>query len=133
MKKNIDKEKELRVSTGATKKVYLVDAADKKLGRVASQIATYLTGKNTTGYVRNMYPNISVQVTNASKMAIDEKKSGSKTYKFFSGYPGGLREETLENLANRQGYAEILRKAVYGMVPSNRLRSRIMKNLTITE
>jgi large subunit ribosomal protein L13 len=133
MKKNIDKEKELRVTTGAEKKVYFVDAADKKLGRVASQIASYLTGKNTTGYVRNMYPNISVNVTNASKMDISEKKAGEKRYKFFSGYPGGLREETMARLSERLGFAEVLRKAVYGMVPSNRLRSRIMKNLTITE
>ena len=133
MKKNIDKEKELRVTTGAEKKVYSIDAADKKLGRVATQIASCLTGKNTTAFVRNMYPNVTVQVVNASKMDINDKKADEKKYKFFSGYPGGLREETMTRLSERLGFAEVLRKAVYGMVPSNRLRNRIMKNLIITE
>ena len=115
------------------KKIYNIDAAGKKIGRIATEVASYLTGKNTTSYMRNEYPEVTVNVENASKMSIDEKKLIAKEYKSYSGYSSGLKEESLEKLAARKGFAEILRKAVYGMVPSNRLRAKIMKNLNITE
>ncbi|MEI6420108.1 MAG: 50S ribosomal protein L13 [bacterium] len=115
------------------KKIYNIDAAGKKIGRIATEIASCLTGKNTTSYMRNEFPDVEVNVSNASQMSIDEKKSVNKEYKSYSGYSSGLKEESLEKLASRKGFGEILRKAVYGMVPSNRLRAKIMKNLNITE
>ena len=115
------------------KKIYTIDASGKKIGRIATEAANYLTGKNLTSYVRNEFPKTEVNISNASKMSIDEKKTTQKEYKTYSGYSSGLKQESLAKLASRKGFGELLRKAVYGMVPSNRLRASIMKNLNITE
>lgn len=110
-----------------------IDAAGKRLGRLASDIAVLLNGKNDPGYMPNRAPDISVEVVNASAMQITEKKKSEKRYVRYTGYPGGLRKQTLADLAEKKGYAEVLRKAVYGMIPSNRLRKVKMKLLSITE
>jgi len=115
------------------KKTYTIDAAGKRLGRIATQATIYLTGKNNTDYARNTYPDVEVKIVNASKIAVAEKKKVQKNYKTFSGWPSGLKNESLERLAARKGFAAVLENAIYGMVPSNRLRAQIMKNLTITE
>jgi large subunit ribosomal protein L13 len=119
--------------TTTTTEAYTVDASGKRLGRVATEIAALLIGKNRTDVVRNVVPPVSVTVTNASKLLIDEKKRGQKGYEWYSGYPGGRRELSMEQLIERQGYTVVLRKAVYGMLPHNRLRAVRMKQLTIHE
>lgn len=113
--------------------VRTIDASGKRLGRLASEVASILIGKDRTDVVRNAVPAVSVTVLNAGKLAIDEKKRGTKEYQWYSGYPGGRRTLSLGQVAERRGYAEILRKAVYGMLPHNRLRARRMKQLTIHE
>lgn len=110
-----------------------IDAFGKKLGRVASEAASILIGKNRTDVTRNNVHDVSVTITNASKAAITEKKLEQKEYKTYTGYPGGLNTESLKQLVARKGYAEAFRLAVYNMIPSNKLRKQIMKNLTITE
>ena len=115
------------------KKTYTIDAADKKLGRVATQAATYLMGKNMTSFVRNKAPLVEVHITNASKMAISNKKEATKEYKHFSGYPSGLKIESLAKVVAKKGYAEILKHAVRGMLPSNKLRPGMLKKLIISE
>ena len=112
---------------------HTIDATGKRLGRVASEVAALLLGKDRTDAVRNMPAPVKVTVEHASKLMIDEKKRGQKAYQFYSGYPGGLRELSMTKLIEKKGYAEVLRKAVYGMLPSNRLRSVRMKNLTVNE
>jgi large subunit ribosomal protein L13 len=116
-----------------SKKIYNIDAAGKVLGRVATEAANYLTGKNTTSFAKNIFPDVEVKIVNAGKLSVSEKKSTVKTYNSYSGYPSGLKQESLSHLAARKGMSEILRKAINGMIPINRLRNEIMKNLTITE
>lgn len=112
---------------------YTIDAQNKKLGRIASQVATILMGKNRPDFVRNAIPSVKVTVVNAGKIAITNKKMEDKVYKNYSGYPGGLRERTMKKVVTDKGMKEVLRIATKGMLPKNKLRDRMMKNLTISE
>lgn len=112
---------------------HIIDAENKKLGRVASEVAVFLMGKNRTDFVRNAIPQIKVKVTNASKILTTLKKKESETYKRYSGYPGGLKVVTLGKLVSDKGMKEALRIAVKGMLPKNKLRDRMMKNLIIND
>lgn len=114
-------------------KEHIIDATDKRLGRVASEAAQYLMGKVNADFAPNKAGSIPVRVQNAAKLYLSEKKQVQKTYVHYTGYPGGKREETLEHLRARKGTQEIIRKAVYGMLPANKLRSIRMKSLTIEE
>ena len=114
-------------------KIIEIDAKGKKLGRVASEAAVFLMGKNLTNQQRNAIPEISVKIANASKLQIDSKKKKEKDYASFSGYLGGLKKESMEKLINRKGFSEVLKLAIYGMLPSNKLRAKMLNNLTITE
>lgn len=115
------------------KKIIEIDAKGKKLGRVASQVAIILMGKNLTNQQRNTAPDVSVKIANASKLMIDSKKKKEKNYASFSGYPGGLKKENMEKLIARKGFSGALKLAIYGMLPSNKLRAKMLNNLTITE
>jgi len=112
---------------------YTIDAENKRVGRVATEAAVLLMGKNTPEYQRNNIPEISVEIKNTSKAIVDEKKLTQKTYSRYSGFPGGLKQPTMEQVIAKKGYSEIFKEAVYGMLPKNKLRSRMMNNLTITE
>jgi len=110
-----------------------IDARGKRLGRVATEVATILMGKDRPDAVRHQAASVKVTIEHASKLLIDERKRTQKTYQRYTGYPGGLRTQTLAQVAEGKGYAEVLRKAVYGMLPRNRLRAVRMKNLMIHE
>ncbi len=110
-----------------------IDATGKSLGRVASQAAVLLMGKNKADYQRHVMPKSKVLIENASKISLPQKKFSVKTYKRFSGYPGGLKHVALEKIVAKKGYGEILKIAIKRMVPANRLRDKIMKNLTVKE
>ena len=112
---------------------YTIDAAGRRLGRIASEVATLLIGKNLPNYRKNKVMNVSVTITNAHKMDIDQNKLDSKEYKRFSDYPGGTKTITARELAEEKGHGELIRKAVEGMLPKNKLQSRRMKNLHIEE
>jgi large subunit ribosomal protein L13 len=113
---------------------YTIDATNKSLGRVASEVAILLMGKNTTSFVRNATPDVKVNLTNASKIKIpNQKKLIEKTYNSFSGYPGGLKQSTMAHVIEKKGYSEILTQAVKGMLPKNKLQNELMKHLTVTE
>lgn len=103
------------------------------MGRIASQAAIYLMGKNVPTYVRNKAPVVTVSIINCSKAIIDAKKKEDKKYVNYTGFRGGLDTETLGHLIDRKGASEAFRRAVYRMLPSNSLRKTMMKNLTITE
>lgn len=111
----------------------IIDATDQAIGRVASTAAKELMGKNTTAYEKNILPEISVTISNASKMKISEKKMTEKLYEKYSGYPGGLKFKNLKEVIAKKGYEEVIRLAVYGMLPANKLRPRIMKYLTVKD
>ncbi len=112
---------------------YTIDATEKKIGRVASEAAAMLMGKNVPSYERHRTPEVEVHIVNASKVNVSEKKRTTKVYSRYSGYPGGLHHEAMEEVIKKKGYTELFRKAVYGMLPSNKLRSRMMKRLVIIE
>jgi len=114
-------------------KEYTFDATEQKLGRLATQIAIVLMGKDQPDFARNKVAEVKVTVENASKMAISDKKKKQKTYDRYSGYPGGRKVINLEKLIADKGYGEALKNAVYGMLPKNKLRSRMIKNLIVNE
>jgi len=110
---------------------YSIDAAGKTLGRVASEAAKALMGKMSAEYTPNKLSDVKVNITNASKLHMREKKRVQKTYVTYSGYPGGLKKEQFGALAARRGYGEPLRRAIYRMLPRNTFRTSRMKNLKI--
>jgi large subunit ribosomal protein L13 len=112
---------------------YTIDAEGKKLGRVASEAAGYLMGKNLTAYARNKAPAVKVNIVNTAKASIDSKKKDDKEYVTFTGFRGGINTEKLGALIARKGTAEAFERAVYRMLPSNSLRKIMMKNLTVSE
>jgi len=114
-------------------KPIVLDAKDKKLGRVASEAASYLMGKKSPTYSRNRLSGVKVSIINCSKADINEKKKKDKIYVTFTGFRGGLFEESLGHLSERKGYSEAFRIAVYRMLPSNSLRKEMMKNLETIE
>ncbi len=109
-----------------------IDAQGKILGRVATEAAIFLRGKNKATFQPHIPGDTIVTITNASKLAMTSKKMKEKKYTHYTGYPGGLRERSMEKIINDKGYEEVLRKAIYGMLPANKLRKIIMKNLIIT-
>ncbi|MCK4918306.1 MAG: 50S ribosomal protein L13 [Candidatus Pacebacteria bacterium] len=112
---------------------YNLDAKGEKLGRLATQIAILLMGKNKANFAKNELADVKVNVTNASKLDITKKKMKQTEYQRYSGFPGGRKVENMEKVIADKGYTEILNKAVYGMLPGNKLRPLIMKNLIIKE
>lgn len=113
-------------------KEHTIDASGVSLGRVASRTAWLLSGKGEIGWVPHAPPPIVVRITNASKVAMSEKKLRRPRYKRFSGYPGGLHHRTAADIITTKGYAELIRHAIYGMLPKNKLRSKLMKWVIIT-
>jgi large subunit ribosomal protein L13 len=109
---------------------YLVDAEGQTLGRLATRIADTLRGKRKPQYTAHVDTGDFVVVVNAEKIAVTGKKLQQKVYRRHSGYPGGLRERTLAEQLER-GPTEVLRRAVRGMLPRNRLARRQLTKLKI--
>ncbi len=109
---------------------YVVDASGKVLGRLASQVAKILMGKNKAIFCRNMDVGDFVVVTNAEKIAVTGKKLSDKIYYRHSGYPGGLKEINLGRLLETHP-TRAVEHAVKGMLPHNRLQARMMKRLKV--
>jgi len=109
---------------------HLVDVKGQILGRVASGIATVLMGKSKPYFVSNLDCGDYVVVINAVGVKVTGKKELQKKYSRHSGYPGGYREETLMELRNRNP-EDIIRFAVLGMLPQNKLRDRMLTRLFI--
>ncbi len=112
---------------------YTIDATGKKMGRVASEAATLLMGKNSVEFARNKAPLVTVSITNASKLSLTQKKKDDTVYTTYTGYPGGLKLQTLDQMITKKGYAEALRTATKNMLPANKLRAVMLKNLIISE
>lgn len=110
-----------------------IDATGKVLGRLASEVAVHLLGKNTTARAKNAVYNVKISVINASKIKVSGDKMKTSVHKRYSGYPSGLRLPTLEQVAAKKGSSELIRHAVEGMLPKNKLQNERMKNLTISE
>ena len=109
---------------------YVVDADGKTLGRLATAIAITLRGKHKPQYTPHIDTGDFVVVVNAEKIAVTGQKLDQKLYHRHSGYPGGLRTRTLREQLDRQP-TEVLRKAVKGMLPRNRLSRAQLTKLKI--
>lgn len=112
---------------------HTIDATGKTIGRVASEAAKLLIGKHMVTFARNLAPVLKVEVTNAAKLKIAENKRDQKVYKSFSGYPGGLKEHSMDHKIGKAGYSALITNAVKGMLPKNRLQDKMLKNLVVTE
>ena len=112
------------------KKWYLVDATDKTLGRLATKIATVLRGKHTPAYTPSIDMGDFVIVVNAEKVAVTGKKLTDKMYYHHSLYPGGLKTTPLETLIEEQP-EEVIKKAVWGMLPKGALGRDMFKKLKV--
>ncbi|RLE10843.1 50S ribosomal protein L13 [Candidatus Aerophobetes bacterium] len=112
------------------KRWYLVDAEGKVLGRLASKIARILSGKNKPIYTPHLDVGDFVVVINAEKVRVTGGKEKKKIYYHHSGYPGGLKSWTYEELLKKDP-SRIIRKAVQGMLPKNKLGRRMLKKLKV--
>ena len=113
-----------------TREWYLVDAEGKTLGRLATRIADTLRGKGKPQYTPHVDTGDFVVVVNAEKIAVTGNKLDQKQYYRHSGYPGGLRTRTLREQLDRRP-TEVLRVAVKGMLPKNRLAAKQLNKLKI--
>ena len=109
---------------------YVVDAESKTLGRLATQIADVLRGKGKPAYTAHVDTGDFVIVVNAEKIHVTGQKLDQKIYYRHSGYPGGLRTRTLREQLERRP-EEVIRKAVRGMLPKNRLAAAQLKKLKV--
>ena len=108
----------------------VVDATGKTLGRLATQLADALRGKRKPEYTPHCDVGDFVIVVNAEKIAVTGKKREEKKYYRYSGYPGGLRSRTLEEMLDRRP-EEVIRLAVKGMLPRNRLARAQLRKLKV--
>ena len=113
-----------------TRDWYLVDVDSKVLGRVATQIANVLRGKNKPTFTPSVDTGDFVIVVNAEKIALTGKKLSDKTYYSHSGYVGGLKEISAGKLLDKKP-EDLLKKAVKGMLPKNKLARHMLKKLKI--
>ena len=109
---------------------HVIDADDAVLGRVATEAATLLRGKHKPIYAPHVDTGDHVIVLNAAKLRITERKATDKLYYRHSGYPGGLRSESLEHLLARDP-EKVVRRAIRGMLPKTRLGRRQLKKLRV--
>jgi large subunit ribosomal protein L13 len=112
------------------KKWYVVDASGKTLGRLSTVVADTLRGKRKPIYTPNIDTGDFVVVVNAEKIVVTGKKAEQKTYWRHSGYPGGIKGESYERLLARRP-AEIVRRAVKGMLPHNKLGAAQLRKLKV--
>ena len=112
------------------REIHTIDASDKILGRLATEAARILMGKNKPQYVPYLDSGDFVVITNASKIKVTGKKAEQKKYTNHSGYPGGLRVETFDKLILRRP-EKIIEHAIAGMLPKGKLGRAMFKKLTV--
>ncbi len=110
--------------------LHKIDAADQVLGRLSTRIATLLRGKNKPEYQPHLDEGDIVEVVNVNKLKFTGKKLEQKKYFRYSGYPGGLKETKMSDLADSNP-GDILKRAVRDMLPPTKLRDGMMKRLII--
>ena len=113
------------------KKIYTIDANGKILGRLAVKIAILLRGKEKSNFMPNKDGGSFVIVNNVDKIVLTGKKKEKKIYYHHSGYPGGIKAVSFNKIFENNP-KEILKKAVFGMLPKNKLRAKQIKRLKIS-
>lgn len=116
--------------TDVERKWYIIDASEVNLGRAATQIAVLLTGKGKPQFTKHIDCGDFVVVINAANLKVTGDKLETKRYYHHSGFPGGLRERTLQEQLNLDP-AKVIEHAVRGMLPVNKLRDERLKRLKI--
>jgi len=109
---------------------YLIDAGKKPLGRIATQAAVLLRGKNLINFQPNIVPKNIVIVINADKIYLSGTKNDSKRYHQYSGFHGGIKTKTFKELKS-ENPKKLINQTISGMLPNNRLKSEVIKNLKI--
>jgi len=117
----------MRPPQGQVREWLLVDAAGQRLGRLASRIAYYLRGKHRPDFAPQWNLGAALIVINAEKVILTGKKATQKVYIRHTGYPGGQRHIRITQMRPE----EIIRHAVKGMLPKNKLQARMLRNLHI--
>ena len=107
-----------------------MDAKGKSLGRAASEAAVILRGKNTADFAPNRVPEIKLIIENVDGIKITGAKLKQKEYARHSGYPGSLKFTKLEDAIAKKGIKYVFERAVEGMLPKNKLKNGMMKNLS---
>ena len=110
---------------------HTIDATDRTLGRVASEAAHALLGKRSAQNSVHLAHPVTVIIENASKLNLPTRRIMGKAYTHYTGYPGGLRSERMDEVIAKKGVEEVVRRTVDGMIPRNRLRAPRMKHLVI--
>jgi len=110
---------------------YIIDAQGKKIGRIASEAASCLLGKKSATFAKNVVADARVEIINANAADITVRKKTQDVYTTYTGHRGGLNKESLGELIKRRGMQEVFRRAIYTMLPNNKLRDKRMKNLVI--
>jgi len=111
-------------------KTHTIDAANRILGRLAAEVAILLQGKHKPNYAPNLDTGEEIVIINTSRIKISGKKDKQKKYYRHSGYIGSLKEKTYEEVFNKNPN-EVLTRAIYGMLPRNKLRAKMMKRLKL--
>ncbi|MCL4359890.1 50S ribosomal protein L13 [Patescibacteria group bacterium] len=109
---------------------HLLDAKGKILGRIASEAALKLMGKSKPYFVRHLDCGDYVVVINGAEVAVTGKKEEQKLYGTYSGYPGGLKQKALRQV-RKEKPTKLIRNAVFGMLPKNKLRDRLITRLYV--
>lgn len=109
----------------------VIDAKGRTLGRVATEVAMSLMGKTKATFERNKYSGLNVKVINASKINITAKKLEQIYHTRYSGIPGGLRIIKGKETVEKKGMDELLKLAIFQMLPGNKIRREMMKHLKI--
>lgn len=117
---------------GNERKWYVVDAQGKNLGRLATEISRYLSGRNLVNYTPHVDNGAYIVVINAEKVAVSGTKETVKMYRSHSQYLGGLKETNLAKMREKNP-AHILRHAVEGMLPKNRLQASMIERLKLVK
>ena len=113
-----------------SKETITISAKGRPLGRLATEVALLLRGKNKPDFALNKPGDCVVVIENIKEVKITGRKFKEKTYTSHTGWPGGFKRVTMEQIASKKGLEEILRMAVSGMLPKNRLRKDHLKRLT---
>lgn len=112
------------------KQWYIIDATGVRLGRLASTVTKILQGKNKPNYVPNADYGDYIIIINSSKVDVHQRKLGNKLYIHHTGYPGGLKSKTLKEMLKVKPN-DVLKKAIWGMMPKNKLGRKMIKKLFI--
>lgn len=123
----------MTLNTKSKPTTHTIDATDRTLGRVCSEAAHALLGKRSPHYAMNQALPMTVTINNAGKMHLPSRRTKSKVYTRYTGYPGGLYSMTMEEMITKKGIAAVITKTVDGMIPRNKLRKPRMKNLVVKE